>query len=100
MWQLALLQSQGRDGFVSWGAAAPGWWLPELPVQGSGVSHFDFIFQQDSNSRYSALSVQHQMLKVGDWDSTAPVELVILGHTACLPSGITAECQGVGSAFL
>lgn len=59
-----------------------------------GFNTSAFVFQQDSNSRYSALSVQHQMLKVGDWDSTAPVELVMLG------SGISAECQGVDSAFL
>lgn len=29
MKELALLQGQGRDGFVSWGAASLGWWLPK-----------------------------------------------------------------------
>ncbi|KAI1236010.1 hypothetical protein IHE44_0002105 [Lamprotornis superbus] len=50
--------------------------------------------RQDSNSRYSALSVQHQMLKVGDWDSRAPGELVVPGTHAWLAAAITAECQG------
>lgn len=30
------------------------------------VNYFVFNFQQDSNSRYSALNVQHQMLKVSN----------------------------------
>jgi len=66
-----------------------------------GVDLFNtsvFVLQQDSNSRYSALSVQHQMLKVGQRDPQFCRALLCWGDAASLASG--SSLQNVSASLV